>query len=69
METFTRIDVPEYLRRMVASYFFDRVLKYDTESGPEEYRVTRGIPMQHYVRWILETRCQTRQNSWRLQIT
>lgn len=29
---------------MVASYFTDRVLKYDTDSGPKEYKVTGGVP-------------------------
>ena len=29
---------------MVASYFSDRILKYDTEKGPKEYRLTGGVP-------------------------
>ena len=33
-----------YLWKMVASYFSDRILKYDTEEGPKEYRVTGGVP-------------------------
>ena len=37
-------NVPEYLRRIVASYFTDRVLKYDTEDGPKEYDITGGVP-------------------------
>ena len=28
---------------MVASYFSDRILKYDTEEGPKEYRVIGGV--------------------------
>lgn len=44
MEVLAAMDVPGYLRRMVASYFTDRVLSYDTEHGPEEYRVTGGVP-------------------------
>lgn len=29
---------------MVAKYFENRVLKYDTQSGPEEYEITGGVP-------------------------
>ena len=29
---------------MVASYFNDRILKYDTEEGPKEYLVAGGVP-------------------------
>ncbi|KMQ84101.1 reverse transcriptase, partial [Lasius niger] len=43
MEALTGRSVPGYLRRMIVSYFTDRVLKYDTESGPKEYRVTGGV--------------------------
>lgn len=44
MEALERMDVPGYLQKMVASYFTDRVLKYDTKNGPQEYRVTGGVP-------------------------
>ena len=44
MEALVKMQVPGYLRRMVASYFTDRVLKYDTEIGPKEYHVTGGVP-------------------------
>ena len=44
MEALERMKVPWYLRKMVASYFSDRILKYDTEEGPKEYRVTGGVP-------------------------
>ncbi|GBP54612.1 Retrovirus-related Pol polyprotein from type-1 retrotransposable element R1 [Eumeta japonica] len=37
-------NVPEYLCRIVASYFTGRVLKYDTKNGPKEYDITRGVP-------------------------
>ncbi|GBP20510.1 Retrovirus-related Pol polyprotein from type-1 retrotransposable element R1 [Eumeta japonica] len=33
-----------YLRRIVASYFTGRVLKYDTKNGPKEYNITGGVP-------------------------
>ena len=44
MEALAKMQVPGHLQRIVASYFTDRVLKYDTESGPKEYRVTGGVP-------------------------
>lgn len=44
MEALVKMGVPGYLRRMVVGYFTDRVLKYDTENGPKEYRVTGGVP-------------------------
>ncbi|CAB0042210.1 unnamed protein product [Trichogramma brassicae] len=34
----------EYLLRIVSSYFSARVLDYDTDDGPESYRVTAGVP-------------------------
>ncbi|GBP75629.1 Retrovirus-related Pol polyprotein from type-1 retrotransposable element R1 [Eumeta japonica] len=37
-------NVPEYLCRIVASYFTGRVLKYDTKNGPKEYDITGGVP-------------------------
>ena len=43
MEVLERMKVPWYLRNMVASCFSDRILKYDTEEGPKEYRVTGGV--------------------------
>lgn len=44
MEALERMNVLGYLQKMVASYFTDRVLKYDTKNGPQEYRVTGGVP-------------------------
>ncbi|CAB0032703.1 unnamed protein product [Trichogramma brassicae] len=35
---------PEYLLRIVGSYLSTRVLDYDTDDGPESYRVTAGVP-------------------------
>ena len=43
MEALERMKIPRYLQKM-ASYFSDRILKYDTEAGPKEYRVTGGVP-------------------------
>ncbi|GBP00325.1 Putative 115 kDa protein in type-1 retrotransposable element R1DM [Eumeta japonica] len=37
-------NIPKYLCRVVASYFTNRVLKYDTEKGPKEYKITGGVP-------------------------
>ncbi|CAB0040243.1 unnamed protein product [Trichogramma brassicae] len=39
-----RMHVPEYLLRIVASYLSARELDYDTDDGPESYRVTAGVP-------------------------
>jgi len=36
--------VPNYLRRMVGSYFSDRLLHYETDQGPAVHRVTGGVP-------------------------
>lgn len=36
--------VPGYLRRIVASYFTHRVLRYNTKNGPREYHITGGVP-------------------------
>ena len=44
MEALEKMKVPGYLRRMIVSYFSDRILRYDTEEGPKEYRVTGGVP-------------------------
>ncbi|CAB0044082.1 unnamed protein product [Trichogramma brassicae] len=35
---------PEYLLRIVGSYLSARELDYDTDDGPESYRVTAGVP-------------------------
>ncbi|GBP54289.1 Retrovirus-related Pol polyprotein from type-1 retrotransposable element R1 2 [Eumeta japonica] len=37
-------NIPKYLCRVVASYFINRVLKYNTEKGPKEYKITGGVP-------------------------
>ncbi|GBP15362.1 Retrovirus-related Pol polyprotein from type-1 retrotransposable element R1 [Eumeta japonica] len=36
-------NVPKYLCKIVASYFTDRILKYDTKNGPREYDITGGV--------------------------
>ena len=45
--------VSGYLRKMVASYFSNRILKYDTEKGPKEYRVTGGMLQGSVLRPLL----------------
>ncbi|GBP19734.1 Retrovirus-related Pol polyprotein from type-1 retrotransposable element R1 [Eumeta japonica] len=44
MQALERKNVSRYLRKIVLSYFTDRVLKYDTKHGPEEYDITGGVP-------------------------
>lgn len=44
LEALARMNVPNYLQKIIASYFSDRVLEYDTDSGVKEYRVTGGVP-------------------------
>ncbi|CAB0036117.1 unnamed protein product [Trichogramma brassicae] len=39
-----RLHTPEYLLRIINSYFSARVLDYSTDDGPESYRVTAGVP-------------------------
>ena len=43
MQALREKKVPEYLCKIVASYFTDRVLKYDTRNGPNEYDITGGV--------------------------
>uniref|UniRef100_A0ABD2WB83 Reverse transcriptase domain-containing protein n=1 Tax=Trichogramma kaykai TaxID=54128 RepID=A0ABD2WB83_9HYME len=39
-----RLLVPDYLLRMISSYFLARVLDVTTDDGPESYEVTAGVP-------------------------
>lgn len=43
-DALTRMNVPRYLLKLVASYFNRRVLKYDTDDGPRTHPVTGGVP-------------------------
>lgn len=38
------MSVPLYLKRIVADYLSNRTLKYDTDDGPREYKITGGVP-------------------------
>lgn len=44
IETLYRIGAQEYVQKIVASYFTDSVLRYDTEKDPKEYSVIGGVP-------------------------
>uniref|UniRef100_A0ABD2WW39 Reverse transcriptase domain-containing protein n=1 Tax=Trichogramma kaykai TaxID=54128 RepID=A0ABD2WW39_9HYME len=39
-----RLLVPDYLLRIISSYFSARVLNFTTDDGPESYEVTVGVP-------------------------
>ncbi|CAB0042922.1 unnamed protein product [Trichogramma brassicae] len=39
-----KMGVPPYLRRIIASYFSDRVLEYSTDDSVETYSVTASVP-------------------------
>ncbi|CAB0041848.1 unnamed protein product [Trichogramma brassicae] len=39
-----RLLIPDYLLRIIASYFSARVLDFTTDEGPESYEVTAGVP-------------------------
>ncbi|CAB0030678.1 unnamed protein product [Trichogramma brassicae] len=39
-----RLLVPDYLLRIIASYFLARVLDFTTDEGSESYEVTAGVP-------------------------
>ncbi|CAB0040499.1 unnamed protein product, partial [Trichogramma brassicae] len=39
-----RLLVPDYLLRIIVSYFSARVLDFTTDEGPESYEVTAGVP-------------------------
>uniref|UniRef100_A0ABD2WQL7 Reverse transcriptase domain-containing protein n=2 Tax=Trichogramma kaykai TaxID=54128 RepID=A0ABD2WQL7_9HYME len=39
-----RLLVPDYLLRIISSYFSARVLDFTTDDGPESYEVTAGVP-------------------------
>ena len=40
----SQMGVPAYLLRIIASYFCDRVLEFNTDEGPETYDVSAGAP-------------------------
>ena len=44
MEALDQFGIPKYLQKLIASYFMDRILQYDTDDGLKVYRVTGGVP-------------------------
>ena len=44
MEALDQFGIPKYLQKLVASYFKDRILQYDTDDGLKEYKVSGGVP-------------------------
>lgn len=44
LEALGRLEVSQYLRKIIAGYLHNRVLQYDTDDGPREYKVTGGVP-------------------------
>ena len=42
----TRFGTPKYLQKLIASYFTDRILQYDTDDGLKVYIVTEGVPQR-----------------------
>ncbi|GBP11037.1 hypothetical protein EVAR_79716_1 [Eumeta japonica] len=62
-------NIPKYLCKEVARYFTKRVLKYDTEKGPKEYKITGGRKRSSTLS-AEELKEEERQNStcrWQLQ--
>lgn len=37
-------NIPVYLKKLIANYLSNRLLRYDTELGPREHKVTGGVP-------------------------
>ena len=44
LEAMSAMEVPAYIRGMIASYFNDRTLIYDTTAGKKTYQITGGVP-------------------------
>lgn len=44
MEAVNKLDMPQYLKRIISYYLQERLLLYDTEEGRMEYEVTGGVP-------------------------
>lgn len=44
LEALRWIEILEYIRYMIGSYFRDRALVYDNEDGPKTYIIMGGVP-------------------------
>jgi len=44
LNALSNLNVPEYIQRVIASYFEGRLLLYETDSGQSTHRVTGGVP-------------------------
>jgi hypothetical protein len=44
MEAVNKLDMPQYLKRIISYYLRERLLLYDTEEGRKEYDVSGGVP-------------------------
>ena len=43
MEALDQFGTPKFLQKLIASYFTDRILQYDTDNGLKVYRDTGGV--------------------------
>ena len=43
LEALSTMDIPVYIREMIASYFSDRTLLYNTVTGKKTYEITGGV--------------------------
>lgn len=44
LEALRKMKVPQYIRRIIMSYFNDRILIYTTDAGPKTRKITGGVP-------------------------
>lgn len=44
IETLQKLNIPEYLIKIIKSYFSDRSLWFDTDVGTESVKITAGVP-------------------------
>lgn len=44
LDALRSMEFPEYIRRLILSYFSDRTLRYNTDAGPQTYNITGGVP-------------------------
>lgn len=49
MEALDGKGTPKFLQKVFASYFTDRILRYDTETGPKQYSFTEEVRIRSRV--------------------